>query len=478
MTRFKNLLATLIVAMLGGFISIYIYRNYFQEPQIVEIQQKEPVKYTAFNNPAQNNLPDLTLAAERSVHCVVHIQSRIEQEQYYFNPFDFFFGDRNVRPSEPQYSTASGSGVILSTDGYIVTNNHVVEQAKFVDVILNDNRKFEAKIIGKDPNTDLALLQIDADNLKYLSFGDSETLRLGEWVLAVGNPFSLNSTVTAGIVSAKSRSIGIMSGQMPIESFIQTDAAVNPGNSGGALVNAKGELVGINTAIYSRTGSYTGYSFAIPSSLVQKVVADLKEYGEVQRALLGVSIRTVDQELKEEKDLDKIEGVYIANVSEEGAAMEAGLKEGDIILSIGGTVVNSTSELQEQVGKYRPGDKTTVLIKRSGKNKLYTVTLKNSRGDTGIVKATLGTLGAKFAPVSNELKYKLRIRNGLQIIDLEDGKLKEAGVKEKFIITHINKRPVTSEMDIKSAAEGTSGGILIEGLYPNGERAYFVFSMN
>ena len=319
------------IAFVGAIAAIFLYSKIINQPPELALQGTTPLQLTSYVSPSspQAQLPDLTQAAEKSVHAVVHITTKMKAQSNngMDNPLlDFFLGPRGNNPQprgynrEPEYNMGAGSGVIISTEGYIVTNNHVIEDADNIEVVLNDNRKFTAKVIGRDPNTDIALLKIEAKELPFLTWGNSETLKLGEWVLAVGNPFNLTSTVTAGIVSAKSRSIGIMGGQMPLESFIQTDAAVNPGNSGGALVNANGDLVGINAAIASRTGSYTGYSFAVPATIARKVVDDLKQYGEVQRALLGVGIKTVDDNLAREKKLGKIEGVYIETISEEGAA--------------------------------------------------------------------------------------------------------------------------------------------------------------
>ena len=369
-------------------------------------------------------------------------------------------------------------GVIINPEGYIVTNNHVIEDADHVEVILNDNRKFTAKVIGRDPNTDIALVKIDAKDLAYLSWGNSESLKLGEWVLAVGNPFNLNSTVTAGIVSAKSRSIGIISGQLPIESFIQTDAAVNPGNSGGALVNASGELVGINAAIASKTGSYSGYSFAVPASIARKVVDDLKQFGEVQRALLGVEIKPVDDNLAKEEHLGKIEGVYVGKTSEDGAARQAGIKTGDVITAVNGNIVNTSAQLQEQIGKYRPGDKVAITVKRNGDLKQFNVVLRNTKGDTSIVKESFSVLGAEFGPITEKDKERLKIDEGIQVINLSKGKLKDIGVKIGFIITDINKLSVSSVEDIKRVLSQANDKkpILVEGVYPTGEVDLLCFS--
>jgi S1-C subfamily serine protease len=314
--------------------------------------------------------------------------------------------------------------------------------------------------------------------LPYLTYGNSDELKLGEWVLAVGNPFNLTSTVTAGIVSARARNLGINADQYSIESFIQTDAAVNPGNSGGALVNQQGNLVGINTAIASRTGSYAGYSFAVPVSIVQKVVSDLKEFGEVQRALLGVNIMDVTGTLAEERGLGKVEGVLVAAVTENGAAREAGMKEGDVIMSVAGDPVNSSAELQEKVSRFRPGDDVKIVVKRNGDRKQFTVTLRNKHGDTQIVRDNVTILGASFETVGNNDKRNLEIEYGIKVAKLEKGKLKDAGLNEGFIITHVNKKPIYEVNDFKREIGNARGGILVEGVYPNGELAYFVFGVD
>ena len=480
----KNLqkgLFTLLVALVGGFIALWAYMHYFNEPRFVTVQQDQSMRYASLPTPDSNELPDLTYAAENSVHAVVHI--KVTQKGGYYssnNIFDWFFGEGNSQSQQRPIRQGVGSGVIISPDGYIVTNNHVIDGADEIEVILNDKREFKAKLIGTDPSTDVALIKIDASDLQVLKFSNSDDLKLGQWVLAVGNPFNLTSTVTAGIVSAKSRDIGINPDQMPIESFIQTDAAVNPGNSGGALVNTHGELVGINTAIASQTGSYSGYSFAIPSNIVQKVVKDLREFGEVQRALLNVKISTVDAELAKKYDLDKIEGVFIGEVLPGGAAEKAGIKDKDVIISVDGVMVNSNSELQEQISKHSPGDKVIVEIKRDNKRKPYNVTLRNMHGDTEIVKGENpgDIFGAKFAAVSDRDKEELGIRYGVKITELGNGKFKDAGIKKGFIITQVNKNPVLEVNELKRIINNSRGGILVEGIYSNGEVAYYVFGID
>ena len=486
----KKIASSLAIAFAGAIVAIFLYSKINNQSGTVSVQGTSPIQLTNYVAPAspQAQLPDLTQAAEKSVHAVVHITTKMKAQSYggSDNPlYDFFFGPRGNSPQprgynqEPEYNMGAGSGVIIGSEGYIVTNNHVIEDADNIEVVLNDSRKFTAKVIGRDPNTDIALVKIDAKDLPYLTWGNSESLKLGEWVLAVGNPFNLTSTVTAGIVSAKSRSIGIMSGQMPLESFIQTDAAVNPGNSGGALVNASGELVGINAAIASRTGSYSGYSFAVPSSIAHKVVDDLKQFGGVQRALLGVEMKPVDDDLAKEKNLGKIEGVYVVRITDDGAARQAGIKAGDVITAVNGNQVNAPQQLQEQIGKYRPGDKVAITVKRNGDLKQYDVVLRNTKGDTSIVKESFSILGAEFGPITEKDKERLKIDEGIQVINLSNGKLKEAGVKIGFIITDINKSSVSSVEDVKRVLSQSSNKkpILVEGVYPGGEWTYYVFKL-
>lgn len=469
---------TFILVIAGALIAVWTYSSFFDKKEVVTISEKQPLKYAAM--PVENGtaLPDLTYAAEKSVHAVVHIATQSVRGGGWSsgNPFlDDFFG---LHRQQPQIAQGFGSGVILSTDGYIVTNNHVIEDAQKIKVILNDKREFEARLVGTDPSTDIALLKIDVNDLPYLTYGDSNELKLGEWVLAVGNPFNLTSTVTAGIVSARARNLGINSDQMAIESYIQTDAAVNPGNSGGALVNQQGELVGINAAIASRTGSYSGYSFAVPVTIVKKVVDDLKEFGEVQRALLGVNIGDVNAEVAEQLNLDEVEGVYVGGVTDNGAAKEAGIKEKDVIISVGGEKVGSSAELQEKISQYRPGDDVKIVVLRNGQKKQFTVTLRNKHGDTQIVRDNKSVLGAEFEPVNNREKEELDIDYGIKIKKLDKGKLKDAGLKEGFIITNVNKKPIYEVNDLKREIGNARGGILVEGIYPNGELAYYVFGVD
>jgi serine protease Do len=360
-----------------------------------------------------------------------------------------------------------------------VTNNHVIEGSQAVEVVLNDKRAFDATLVGADPTTDLAVLKIKASNLPFLQFGNSDALRLGEWVLAIGNPYNLTSTVTAGIVSAKARNINILRAELALESFIQTDAAVNPGNSGGALVNTRGELVGVNAAIASRTGAYSGYSFAIPASIVQKVTTDLIQYGAVQRAILGVSITELDAEQAKKYNIDHIEGVLVTGLRPEGAAMAAGIEVGDVIIAINGVKVNSPAELQEQVSRYRPNDRISVTISRKNRKMQMDVVLRNTQGGTELVEkhAEISALGASFDAISSGDKARLGIRNGLKVTDVNGGKFRSAGIREGFIVTQINNRAVNSVEDIENILETSDGGVYIEGIYPDGLIAYYAIRL-
>lgn len=482
----KKTIFTLVLSAFSGAVIALVLFSLVQKKQTSHINTADRINtYKTAYLTGNSTLPsvDLTLPAEMSVQAVVHIKTKFEPKDYlyddYFNYFDFFgFGKPERRP-EPVLG--SGSGVIISEDGYIATNNHVVDGAEMVEVTLNDKRTFDAKVIGTDPSTDLALLKIEVKGLPYLPYGNSDMIRIGEWVLAVGNPFNLTSTVTAGIVSAKARNINILGDNSSIESFIQTDAAVNMGNSGGALVNTKGELVGINAAIASNTGSYAGYSFAIPVNIVKKVMDDLARFGEVQRAYLGVSIRDIDSKLAEEKKLDQMKGVYIQDVIENGAAQDAGINAGDIVTKINGIEVNSTSELLGEIGQFRPGDRIIVTVNSKGIEKDLNIVLKNKDGNTNVIKREeadiFHILGATFVTLNAGEKQKLRIPNGVKISKLDNGKMKSAGIKEGFIVTSIDKKPVKTVDDIKNALYGKQGGVLIEGVYPNGMRAYYGFGL-
>jgi len=471
----RQILIVAIIAITGGLVAVVAYSILIDNRE-KEITARIEQPVGMVNLTGENQLGDFTLAAEKTINAVVHVKTQSTVE--YRNPiYDFFYGDRYKGESEPV--VGFGSGVIISPEGYIVTNNHVVESSEKLFITLNDKREFEAEIVGTDKSTDLAVLKVKADNINFISFGNSDLLKVGEWVLAVGNPFNITSTVTAGIVSAKGRSMQIIQDNYRIESFIQTDAAVNRGNSGGALVNLKGELIGINTAIVSPSGGYVGISFAIPVSIVEKVVKDLIEYGVVQRAIIGVSIGDITAELAKEKKLDKIEGVYVTEVRDNSAAKDAGIETGDVILKINEIGVNSPSELQEQVGRYRPGDKINVLIKRKDKMKQFEVTLRNLQGDTKVVKTgTYDTiLGAKVVELDNDEKAKLGLKYGVKIAELQTGKLKSEGVKEGFIITQVNNKPVYTVTELDKIIKSVKGGVYIEGIYPNGVVAYYAFGL-
>lgn len=495
----KKLVGVVCVAAVSSAVSIGIYSWMSGTPVTSLIQHEQqddfasPVSFTS-NTPTTRSIEtDFTKAAESTVSGVVHIKSTVMRNQSSSSGslgdpfFDLFFGNRGGTPRTPQPQVGSGSGVIISDDGYIVTNNHVIDKSDMVEVTLADNRTFNATIVGTDPTTDLALLKIEAEGLQAVKFGDSDQLKVGEWVLAVGNPFQLNSTVTAGIVSAKARSIGIINNQrtMGIESFIQTDAAVNPGNSGGALVNTNGELVGINTAIFSETGNFAGYSFAVPSSIVSKVITDLKQYGTVQRAILGVVIQDITADLAKEKNIDIQEGVYIADISDRSAALEAGIEKGDVITSINNVKVKSGAALQEQVSRYRPGDKIQVELTRGKEHKKLSVTLKNQQGNTKITTSkSLDMLGAAFKKLDTKELRELGIRHGVQVTGIKEGEFKEAGIRDGFVIMRINDTNITSPNDVETIfntimkGNATDKVMFIVGVYPNGKTGYFAVDLS
>jgi len=441
---------------------------------------------------------DLTSAAETAVNSVVYISVTIEgktQRMQMVDPFEDFFGDffgfgqRRQQPQQREYKQpdrhGAGSGVIISQDGYIVTNTHVVGQADEITVKLNDSREFKGRIIGTDETTDLALVKIDAKDLPAIKIGNSDNLRLGQWVLAVGNPFNLTSTVTAGIVSAKARTLGANG----IESFIQTDAAINAGNSGGALVNAQGELVGINSMIYSQTGSYAGYGFAIPTTIMNKVVADLKVYGTVQRAILGVQGQDVDKYIDLEKakgetpDLGTVKGVYIAKISDDSAAEEAGLEKGDVITSIDGREVTKMSQLQEQIAQHKPGDKVKITYLRNKKEKTVTITLRNAQGTTKVMtEVDMDQLGVNMKPITDEQKQQFGLSYGLVVNNIRRGKMMDAGVTKGTIILQVNDRKMETQEDweeaVKQANQSTDRALWIKAMKPSGRKDSFVIDLN
>lgn len=492
----KLFLIVLFSSFIGAVMAIMGYRLMVSTSHYDTISSSGNYKLSSYNleDTSAIVIPEglnFIYAANAVTPAVVHIKTMYEvkassRENEMDEIFREFFGDQGPRqfknPGGKQ--EASGSGVILSEDGYIVTNNHVIDNADKIEVVLNDRRSYQATLVGVDPTTDIALLKIDETGLSFVRFGNSDKVRIGEWVLAVGNPFNLTSTVTAGIVSAKARNINILRDKdnMAIESFIQTDAAVNPGNSGGALVNLRGELIGINTAIATPSGTFAGYSFAVPEKLVEKVIEDLKKYGQVQRALLGIQIQDVTAELAKEKGINRISGVYIGAVNEGSAADAGGLKEGDVVTKINDVIVNTSSELQEQVARYRPGDKIKVTYERKGDVKTADVVLKNKLGETTLSKLEPGdvksSLGAEFRMAEKSELKKLGLTNGVQISKIRDGKLKEVGIKEGFIITSIDKRKVASPSEVASIFDNLkNGGVLIEGVYPDGQKAYYGLGM-
>lgn len=463
--------------------TVLLNRNNPNDNPIASIVETMPSVGTHFTSYDRDRYPDLTYAAENAVQGVVNIE-KIEQVQgssrssRSYDPFFEFFGlpqgYQQQQAPQSRELRSGGSGVIISTDGYIVTNNHVIENASELKVTLNDKRTFSAKIIGADPTTDVALIKIEAENLPALAFGDSDELRLGEWVLAIGSPFDLPNTVTAGIISAKARNLDVIPNQFRIESFLQTDAAVNPGNSGGALVNVKGELVGINTVIKSPTGSYAGYSFAVPESIVKKVVVDLKEHGIVQRALLGVSFREIDDafiaQMGEQTGISEKGGIYVAGISEDGAANAAGIKVGDIITEIDGVKMESTSGILELIAKHRPNDKIQVSVKRDGRVKQFEVTLRNKSGNTEIVTSDvrnfIDALGGRFSDLSDKKAKELKIKGGVVVMSVDqNGLLAKARIRSGYIITHINSRPIN---DISSLSLMNGKIENIDGVYSDG----------
>jgi serine protease Do len=461
-------------AILGATIALFAYNKTVSHTDYSN-DIKNPLPVRTVSSGPNENLPDFTSAADRSVHAVVHVKTKMVNNYYSSNPmYDFFFGNGGQQLQQPQILPV-GSGVCISSDGYIVTNNHVINNSDYVEVVLDDKRTFTAKIVGTDPSTDIALLKIDADNISFIPYGNSDELKVGEWVLAVGNPFNLTSTVTAGIVSAKARNINILS-PYSMEAFIQTDAAVNPGNSGGALVNTNGDLVGINTAIASQTGNYIGYSFAIPVNIVKKVVADLLEFGEVQRAYLGINISSVDQQLAAQKGISETQGVYVEEVYPNGACADAGIEQGDVITGLNEFTIKDIPQLHEQLSKFRPGDKISMIVERKGKKIETVVTLKNRQNNTSVVKTeAVSLLGAKFQPLSGDDKQNLRLKYGVKISDVGSGKLKSVGIQTGFIITNINKKAIMTIDDAQAILSQTKGNVLIEGIYPNGMYAYFSF---
>lgn len=494
----KRTFFTALVAFVSAFAAIGLYNHLgWNKQQVVINTEETPAKLAALAPARSDAQPiDFRFGASVATPSVVHIKStyKVEKTTSYRDPFKDFFGDdffqyfHGPNPYSKQPQVATGSGVIVSADGYIVTNHHVVNDANEIEVILNNNKTYKAKLIGKDADTDLALVKVEANDLPAINFSNSDSALVGEWVLAVGNPFNLASTVTAGIISAKGRNINILGGNTTaksssaIESFIQTDAAVNPGNSGGALVNVNGELIGINTAIASPTGSYAGYSFAVPSNIVKKVIFDLKNFGVTQRGFLGVTIRSMDDATAKEVGFDRPYGVYVDGVNSGSSAEDGGIKKKDVITHINGVAVNSSPELQEQVANYRPGDKINVDYIRDGKKITTVIVLKNKYNTTAVVDNStnvLDVLGVKVSNLTDQEKRSLGVSGGVKIDEVKQGKLTEyTDIRKGFVITQIDDEPVSNVQDFTNILQNKSGKVVVEGLYPNKAISYlYAFKM-
>jgi len=475
----KYVIGAIVMALLGAFIALVTYTQVLEKPTTTASGYASQTSLPSESAVLTSYLPqqgqvDLTYAAEQTVHSVVHVRTKSVVQSQASNPiFDWFYGDTYRQPREVK---GFGSGVIISRDGYIITNNHVIENAENVSVKLNDNREFEAEIVGRDPQTDIALLKVKSNDLPYVKYGDSDQLKLGEWVLAVGNPFNLTSTVTAGIVSAKGRNLDILDDRYRIESFIQTDAALNMGNSGGALVNTQGLLVGITSAIYSPNGAYAGNSFAIPISIVRKVVDDLKEFGTVQRAIIGVEIGEVTPKIAEDQKLNEVSGAIISRIVPGGAAEEAGLKTEDVIVAVDGVKVTSPAELQEQVGKHRPGDKASISYIRNGKQGSVQITMKNLEGSTRLVTAEEGSgvvFGARLEGLTQADRRSYDLESGVKVTDVRDGKFREIGIRKGYVITSVNGKKVNNASDVREATSNGKNLKSIEGYQEDG--TFFTF---
>ena len=471
----------LLSALAGGLTSYAVVNNVLPRKSGGNVQITSDGAMFRTVNLSHDNWPDFTYAAESAVDAVVYVKvvSTQTMQQAPSSILDFFFGFPQQGAPQQREKVGSGSGVIIRQDGYIVTNNHVIEGATKIEVTLNNNQTYQATLVGTDPATDIALLKIEADGLPVIPFGDSDKLRLGEWVIAIGSPYDLRSTITAGIVSAKGRSMPNYTGEFKIESFIQTDAAVNPGNSGGALVDKAGNLVGINTAIISQTGSYTGYSFAVPVNIVKKIVFDLMDYGRVQRAVLGITMQEIDDKIAEELKLSSRKGVYIVEVSKSGAADAAGLKAGDVLIAIDSIAITNAASVQEIVSRFSPGDEAEITVIREGKEKKFEVKFKGTARENG-TKADDGTVafyGSSIKAASEETLNNLGIKAGVEIVDLGPGKLMEAGAVEGFVIQYVNDYPVKTPEDVINVVKKSKRTVFIEGVTPSGKTGYFGFGV-
>ena len=474
----RGILIALLSAAVGG-LTAYAVVNAMTKSQVRVVETSEGAQFRTVNL-SQDNWPDFTYAAESAVDAVVYVKvvSTQTQQQAPSSIFDFFFGFPEGGMPQQRERVGSGSGVIIREDGYIVTNNHVIDGATRIEVTLNNNQTYPATLVGTDPATDVALLKVEATGLPVIPFGDSDKLRLGEWVIAIGSPYDLRSTITAGIVSAKGRSMP-SNGEFKIESFIQTDAAVNPGNSGGALVDKAGNLVGINTAIISQTGSYTGYSFAVPSNIVKKIAYDLMDFGSVKRAVLGIAMKPIDDKIAEELKLSSRNGVYIDEVSKSGAADKAGIKAGDVLIAIDSTKITNPASVQEAVSRFSPGDNAVVTVLRDGKELKLDVTFKGTSQDTGTVSddGSIAFYGSSIKAADEETLERFGLKSGVQIVELGPGKLMEAGAVEGFIILYVNDHPVKTPQEVIDIVKKSKRTVFIEGVTPSGRTGYFGFGV-
>ena len=475
----RGLLITLLSALAGG-LTAYAVVNFTSAQTVQTVSGSDTAQFRTVSL-AQDNYPDFTYAAESAVDAVVYVKVSSTQtmQQGPSSIFDFFFGMPQQGAPQQRERTGSGSGVIIREDGYIVTNNHVIDGATKIEVTLNSNQTYPAKLVGTDPATDVALLKIEATGLPTIPFGDSDKLRLGEWVIAIGSPYDLRSTITAGIVSAKGRSMPNYTGEFKIESFIQTDAAVNPGNSGGALVDKSGNLVGINTAIISQTGSYTGYSFAVPSNIVKKIVYDLMDFGSVKRAVLGITMQPIDDKIADDLKLSSRNGVYIVEVSKSGAADKAGVQKGDVLVAIDSVKITTPSSVQEAVSRFSPGDKAVLTVIRDGKEKQLDVVFKGTSQENGTVTddGSVAFYGSSIKEADAETLKKYGLKHGVVIVDLGPGKLMEAGATEGFIIQYVNDQAVKTPQDIIDIVKKSKRAVFVEGITPAGRTGYFGFGV-
>ena len=476
----RGILITLLSALAGGLTAYAVVNNMSSDNVSVGQMSGDGAMFRTVNL-SQDNWPDFTYAAESAVDAVVYVKVTSTQtmQQAPSSIFDYFFGFPQGGVPQQRERVGSGSGVIIREDGYIVTNNHVIDGATKIEVTLNNNQTYPATLVGTDPATDVALLKIEAEGLPIIPFGDSDKLRLGEWVIAIGSPYDLRSTITAGIVSAKGRSMPNYSGEFKIESFIQTDAAVNPGNSGGALVDKAGNLVGINTAIVSRTGSYTGYSFAVPSNIVKKIAYDLMDFGSVKRALLGIVMQPIDDKIAADLKLSSRNGVYINEVSKGGAADAAGIKAGDVLVAIDSIDITTPSSVQEVVSRFSPGDEAVLTVIRDGKEKEFDVTFKGTAQENGTLAddGSVAFYGSYIKEIPKEKLERLGLKNGVEIIELGQGKLMEAGATEGFIILYVNDQQVKTPQDVIDVVKKSKRAVFVEGVTPSGRTGYFGFGV-